>query len=155
MSKFLDSVGFRPHFRDRGTRMTMTERGDHWKQVYSGHVIPAGQPYALRDAPDSRLRVYRPWVEYINTQDRQVPYEPNSQWFVDTRWKPPVDLPTKPTRGILLWGDGNQWFETWWVDAQNPNLMVCSRRTYEIDVKNVVDFVPLTPEQDKRVGAVQ
>lgn len=67
-----------------------SDRHEKWVPVQPGTFIPAGQPY--------RAEYERHASEYRGRSvDSMVP--PSGDWFIDSSWRPPLELPTTPTWG--------------------------------------------------------
>jgi hypothetical protein len=132
----------------------MSDRHPKWQRVEPGTVIPAGQPYRVEyskgDAPSS--------IEAQEYQSRPVewmiPLTTSVVWFVDSSWKPLLDLPTTPTWGIAVFGRAakhpfrvSKWHQSsGWFHKLNGGAY--SRAA-------VTDFIPLTPEQVARIEATR
>jgi len=119
----------------------MMDRHEKWTPVEPGHVIPAGQP-----CRDEHFNPIREWNTGYPTD-----HKAEADWFVDSSWRPPLDLPSEPTWGIVhLSGDtfGDEWHfgllepafaHQWLLDGKTVNR------------ESVLDFIPLTPEQVARI----
>lgn len=75
----------------------MSDRHEKWVRVEPGTVIPAGQPYRVEytigGANETRGRDYG--EGYV------VPDDPERYThFVDSSWRPPLNLPTEPASVI-------------------------------------------------------
>lgn len=119
----------------------MTGRDKNWQPVEPGHVIPAGQPYMFE-------------VEDQTTGDYTVP-DDGRQWFVDSSWRPPLELPTEPTWGIAYipnsqHGEIVGLWQRWREDGQEfLTEMECGWDRWPIE--QVTKFIRLTPDQVERI----
>lgn len=145
----------------------MSDRHEKWVRVEPGHVIPAGQPYRMEFAEDGFQKVTATATEYVATEDRGIG-NGAAMWFVDSSWRPPLDLPTEPTWGIAVVRETdhlcNTSYEDWILDLwsvkshqfrSEPSLIgKHTSNGYALD-GTVLDFVPLTPEQVARIEAAR
>lgn len=85
-------------------------RGPKWVAVNPGHAIPAGQPHAIQYKHHAN---WCTWAEYTRPHVVHAGWQNNSErewvypdrvvtYYVDSTWRPPINLPTEPTWGILL-----------------------------------------------------
>jgi hypothetical protein len=98
------------------------DRHPKWVKVEPGTVIPAGQPYRV-EYSDQRPEWLPPGTKSVDVDGNAVsvfrPVEhglfvETSRWFVDSSWRPPLELPTTPSiiravienanRKVLLFG---------------------------------------------------
>lgn len=124
----------------------MTDRHDKWVPVYGGHVIPVGQPYRTEfiggnGYPEARERI-PVW------EDVKVPSPTGWKWFVDSSWRPPLELPTEPTWGIVL-GDRGPMLGRWVVCGDYIEPV---NGTPRIPIAGVRGFVPLSDQQLEQMG---
>lgn len=129
----------------------MSDRHSKWTPVEPGTVIPAGQPY--------RVEYNDHWPnkaqEFIRRDDfkAESAFSNRAKFFVDSSWKPPLDLPTEPTWGIAVRDRGKvlaEWHKTGNNFVGNVNGM-----NYGSHVADVLDFIPLTAEQVARIEAAR
>lgn len=114
-------------------RQTMNDRHSKWQPVEPGHVIPSGQPYMFE-------------VEDQTTGDYAVP-DDGRGWFVDSSWRPPLELPAEPTWGIVL-SEGTPRIARWYRTADGTGLSTGSGC---IGIESVLGFLECTPEQVARL----
>jgi hypothetical protein len=136
------------------------DRHPKWQQVPPGTVIPAGQPYRVEFNTESYpSAVEKPQGDGL--EHKAVGYR--KEWFVDSSWRPPLELPTEPTWGIVRHHHGN--------NVPSPLLTKAERNEYEseflgnryglstsqgtIPANQIIDFIPLTDEQIKRIEAAR
>lgn len=150
----------------------MSDRHEKWVAVEPGTVIPAGQPHRVEfSEPVADFSLARTMTakELIRTKGFTVPSPLDSverEWFVDSSWKPPLVLPTEPTWGIVLLrgpdraGDEHRLdFGRWQADLTGRGTLERTHRSpfdTRCDViarESVLDFIPLSPEQVKRIEA--
>jgi hypothetical protein len=124
-------------------------RHPKWVRVEPGTVIPAGQPY--------RAEWTEPHGASANerTSSFQQTAPPSPEWFVDSSWRPPLELPTEPTWGIAVtkwatFSSGHAAFADLFSGAYPDHL---GGRDVSIPKENVTDFIPLTDEQVARIEA--
>lgn len=102
----------------------MSDRHEKWTRVEPGTVIPAGQPirFEYADGPDYTA------MEKANKTTHDVQPGPNcTGLFVDSSWRPPLELPTAPSviratvngSGRLLYGPLGNGIDKDWCDAAN------------------------------------
>jgi hypothetical protein len=125
----------------------MSDRHEKWVRVEPGTVIPAGQPYRVEwvgpNGPGAQ--------EMVNGEQFNIPNN-DSEWFIDSSWKPPLVLPTEPTWGIV--------FEQFVTEPRLGKWCLYSKRfvstqRVDIGVNHVDDFIPLTDEQVARIEAAR
>jgi hypothetical protein len=126
-------------------------RHDDWKRVEPGTPIPAGQPYRLEYTDDSASD--HPHHPDLVAGD-PLYGEPDADWFVDSSWRPPLELPTEPTWGIPI-----QRFATgatmvhkqarWYLDPDDQTMLG------QLPVADLLDFIPLTDDQVARIEAAR
>lgn len=123
----------------------MTDRHEKWTRVEPGTVIPAGQPYRREDGDEAAEGV-------VKGLPHGFPVPRYNDWFVDSSWKPPLDLPTTPTWGIAVHNTFDPGVGEWRIDGEEfwDHEFSKSYKT-----KNVIDFIPLTDEQVARIEAAR
>lgn len=128
----------------------MSDRHPKWVRVEPGTVIPAGQPYRI-EFPDSFIGRFGHISDTCRESVSDKPCEihnPENTYFIDSSWRPPLELPTEPTWGIAVlrgkhpfrvsrWSLRNGWF------FKLNGAAVCASA--------VSDFIPLTDEQVARI----
>lgn len=131
------------------------DRHDKWVKVEPGTVIPAGQPYAVIPGASSPARFT--WMEYGEGQPYEHKAQGNYEFFVDSSWCPPLELPTEPTWGIAVTTDQRSdksgvlgVGHRWWLDGDKLQGDLCCWA-----VAQVLDFIPLTDEQVARIEAAR
>lgn len=130
----------------------MSDRHPKWVRVEPGTVIPAGQPYRVEYVDSAQAH------EYPGHRNPKVANEtagPFEAWFVDSSWKPPLDLPTEPTWGIAVHQDCGNCVGRWRLSERGNYLRKPTGQTSEILVSGVLDFIPLTDEQVQRIEAAR
>lgn len=126
------------------------DRAAKWQRVEPGTVILAGQPY--RDESRS------PYFEYPDGAAHR--FVAADDTFVDSSWRPPLELPTEPTWGIAVTpadtndadgptADVGRWQQTGGILTRTHRDMTTRYDT--ITVAGLADFIPLTPEQVARI----
>jgi hypothetical protein len=132
------------------------DRHPKWQRVEPGTVIPAGQPYRIEFANDSPCTSTE-WIQVGFA--REAEGDDVEAWFVDSSWRPPLELPTEPTWGIAVRrderpdkgaGDVLGIGHRWWVDGEVLQGDLCCWGLGEI-----LDFIPLTDEQVQRIEAAR
>lgn len=124
-----------------------TVMAEKWQRVDVGHLIPAGQPYLYEFVEDSPGRHGVQRAEYVS--DSPVVARPGYPVYVDSTWRPPVDLPIEPTWGFGIWrGGATTWIARW--EHRGHRLVEANGHT---PAGSLVDFIPLTPEQIDRIEA--
>jgi hypothetical protein len=140
----------------------MSERHEKWVPVSPGTVIPAGQPYRIEFANVPGTAAHE------RTHHSEVAVWDSHEWFVDSTWKPPLDLPTEPTWGIVLnkrpdRKDGHALdFGRWAVYGDDEFAPLERTHRSEFDTRcdvlsrdGIADFIPLTDEQVARIEAAR
>lgn len=129
----------------------MSDRHEKWVKVEPGTVIPAGQPYRVEwtTGRDEKEHAEENPGSEVNWKPSRL--RENQRWFVDSSWRPPLDLPTEPMWGIAVNVNGYAVGQEWCVNG--PRLT--SSDNYCWDVAKVLDFIPLTDEQVKRIKAAR
>lgn len=142
----------------------MSDRHSKWVRVEPGTVIPAGQPYRveyakpLEDHPaQERERLVACEArEFLNGSAVARPLRDDlcvtTDWFVDSSWKPPLDLPTEPTWGIVVHKDYGNYMTGRW-ERRESFLVV--PRYWSVPIDNVGDFIRFTDEQVARIEAAR
>lgn len=127
----------------------MSDRHEKWVRVEPGHVIPPGQPHAIK--VDSPTGYGLMWGEY--TLREKVPVPTNDQWFVDSSWRPPLDLPIVPTWGIVTWSDSEMLHKLgkWRLVHGGQRLEPEGEPSSWLGVSVITDFIRLTYEQVARI----
>jgi hypothetical protein len=130
----------------------MSDRHEKWQPVEPGHVIPTGQPTMIEWDQVLHRERYGTNIlrsEYLGAKDHfTVPNDPSKHWFVDSSWRPPLELPTEATWGIVRYeGSVGLWASRFFADERllETTWGGC------IGVDRVLDFIPLTPEQVARI----
>lgn len=120
------------------------DRHEKWTRVEPGHVIPAGQPYRWENVNEA---VEGSYAQATYTVPRY------HVWFVDSTWRPPLELPTEPTWGIAVKDDGSQWLSMW---RQRGDALVTTKGpSFTWGAGRVLDFIPLTEDQVARIEAAR
>lgn len=126
----------------------MSDRHPKWQRVERGTVIPAGQPYRLEW--NHGVRAGCRATELVTTTDYPVGGEAGSV-FVDSSWRPPLELPTEPTWGIAVHSDGRGiWLDKW---ESSADRIRGTSRNGDLLIEILNDFIPLTDEQVARIEA--
>ena len=132
----------------------MIERDERWHLAEPGTVVEAGQPFRLEpDDPGKPIKEYRQglsmqwtvWMEDVPT-------------YVDSSWRPPLELPTAPTWGIALVKPYRDSHKTRWETGRcvdDGRYFRISGAAYSRDPEALLDFIPLTDEQVARIEAAQ
>lgn len=134
----------------------MTDRHPKWQRVEPGHVIPAGQPMRY-EYPGSDIDAWE------QTSVGRVEVTSHGAWFVDSSWRPPLNLPETPTWGIVVYprnGGAQHSADIGCWQADDPDGLFRTNRildgrfdTFSSDF--VLDFIPLTAEQVARIEAAR
>lgn len=118
------------------------DRAAKWVRVEPGTVIPAGQPYRLTTTQEFDLLV------------TGEAHKASKEWEIDSSWKPPLDLPTEPTWGMVVWRDngvitarGDRW--------RSFGGQLVRDHLHSVAVNSILDFIPLTDEQVERIEAAR
>ena len=132
------------------------ERDKKWVAVEPGHIIPAGQPYMIEFKLGMGWSVGLRRSEYVLDKDKVViEYNSVSGWFVDSSWRPPLELPTEPTWGIVVYdyqAFTAPYFGKWERnDRKNTLVNVRSEESYFLPISGSLDFIKCTPEQVARL----
>lgn len=137
----------------------MNERHEKWVHVEPGTVIPAGQPYREVYKHNKGATYDCVYTDPLESRAGSVVSGPSnytSEWFIDSTWFPPLELPTEPTWGIAVTRlpDGRTWgeFSKWSLDLDGQCLNRGGRGNPYLAI-DVLDFVELTSEQVARIEA--
>lgn len=128
----------------------MTDRHEKWVRVEPGHVIPAGQPMRWEYENGSAYECAETYCDRRITADMAT-------HFVDSSWRPPLNLPTEPTWGIAVYTnkrDGG--YRAYWAQklhVEGAQLHGENGSNWSVD--SVLDFIPLTDEQVARIEAAR
>jgi hypothetical protein len=126
----------------------MSDRHPKWQRVEPGTVIPAGQPYRVEQVTCN--------YEFPGKRsDMTVPFYRGSTYFVDSSWKPPLELPTEPTWGIALVirpGGPPEWLVDEWRWAHG---LFRAGDYIGLLGSEVRLFIPFTDEQVARIEAAR
>jgi hypothetical protein len=138
----------------RQAAVAVSDRHPKWQRVEPGTVIPAGQPYRVEYPQDGHLA-----GEYVSSADRvaegseSIFHTEGHEWFVDSSWRPPLELPTTPTWGMVI-TDG--------FPAPDVALFKVDDEGRLWDFTDggyisraIRDFIPLTAEQVARIEAAR
>jgi hypothetical protein len=99
------------------------DRHPKWQRVPPGTVIPAGQPYRVDWIEGDGAHEYRPAKEAFQPL-AHPDHSEGAEWFVDSSWRPPLELPTTPGSVIEARGKAGScwlWFRgehEWWINAK-------------------------------------
>jgi hypothetical protein len=137
----------------------MSDRHEKWVRVGPGHVIPAGQSFR-KEADEEHLLTA---VEGRNSQGITVPKGSVWSYFMDSSWRPPLNLPTEPTWGIAVERAGAASAVArvghWNVESAHDgeprfrdSQPLQGRLTF---ADRILDFIPLTDEQVARIEAAR
>jgi hypothetical protein len=120
-------------------------RHPKWQRVEPGTVIPAGQPYRIEwDATTGETA-----TEYASEFEQAVnPSRHETRWLVDSSWRPPLELPTEPTWGIVVRASDGHLASQWVHKADEVWDEVHGGFVYASSIR---DFIPLTDEQAARI----
>lgn len=124
------------------------ERHEKWQKVEAGTVIPAGQPYRIepRD-PEMDIRERRTGN---SIQWTFQPANDNYEYFFDSLWRPPLELPTEPTWGIVVRRNKHGAIRVQWADGRLSGPYFAGFK-----VNQILDFIEPTPEQVARIEAAR
>ena len=143
------------------------ERDKKWEPVGVGFVIQTGQPYAIEHPSTTAGTTWSEhvWNGPIELSDHDggssgicKRIKSGQNWYVDSTWKPPIDLPVEPTWGIVVeaseHGDGSWLVDRWCL--YKPKYV----DTYELggefvgmsySREGIAAFIPLTKKQIKKM----
>lgn len=124
----------------------MSDRHPKWRRVEPGTVIPAGQPYRAE-----HQSVAHRAEEGVHPANHEVYSGSAYDWFVDSSWRPPLELPTEPTWGIALHTKYQPLVRRFHLEGDE--FLTHLGGSYR--AHNVTDFIPLTDEQVERIEAAQ
>lgn len=137
-------------------RFNMIERDKRWKKVGAGDTISAGQPYAVHRL-DSKGPGSTQWIEFLgHSNPWRIPSYLANDWYVDSAWVPPVDLPGIRTWGIAITNETDEDPLDWIVDEwqfgkdskYTDELTLNGYHTASlIERRRVFNFIPLTEDQ--------
>lgn len=125
-------------------------RHPKWVRVEPGTLIAKGQPY--------RSEYSGGYAEEDHFRsDRTIPLDTSGEYFIDSTWSPPLELPTEPTWGIVVDPDGHLYGPyRWRFNAiKNRFYSLPISPQYGLGLDRVADFIPLTPEQVARIEAAR
>lgn len=127
------------------------DRHEKWVPVEPGTVIPAGQPYRLEYCVAGGSLAGEKAYEYLSGEPDQWVLDGlydgrEFAMFVDSSWKPPLDLPTEPTWGIAVDFAVGKFVGRW---RREQDKFIATG--WILNVSNIVDFIPLTIEQAARI----
>jgi hypothetical protein len=134
----------------------MSDRHEKWVRVGPGHTVPAGQPYRIEYEDGSAS-------EHPNVGGVLVRRATDFDLFVDSSWRPPLNQPTEPTWGIVVYprnGGAQHSADIGCWRADDPDGLFRTNRildgrfdTFSSDF--IFDFIPLTDEQVARIEAAR
>lgn len=131
----------------------MSDRHPKWVRVEPGTHIEAGTPWRVEYAHAEFRADGQDAVEHSGVGSDWVVPETDDVILVDSSWKPPLDLPTEPTWGLLLtkgswYPQCGQWRRHGIYVGRNDESL-----GWEHDA--ILDFIPLTDEQVARIEAAR
>jgi len=144
----------------------MSSRHEKWQPVEPGHVIPAGQPYRIEYCTGERPQSIETQADTDRIANKHDEHsDARHEWFIDSSWRPPLELPTEPTWGIAVTDDGEyvgKWSmerpEGWSPDSSTTALYIDGKgkTLYAgtddwINTSAITDFIECTPEQVARI----
>ena len=129
----------------------MTERDPKWIEVEPLQRIPAGQP--IRTEWDGHAN-HVVWEELVYSQDYitsgYYPCLPVAAMFIDSTWRPPLELPTEMTWGIsvdqMIRVQAGAWRPA--PDSgTHPDTLYDGNKGIYVKNEEVLQFIPLTQDQ--------
>lgn len=141
----------------------MSDRHEKWVAVEPGTVIPAGQPYRIEWAEIQRMLDDQVLASerVCHDHDMRALALRDYDYYVDSSWRPPLDLPTEPTWGIVVSDtrlDERKplvFLAEWFLSRTGSPLLTNHSRVGNVPTSRVLDFIPLTPDQVARIEAAQ